>query len=324
MIGTWFGSFLVGFAILTLIPADLVAASIEVFPPEIQLTDGIVGTIARGEFHLKNLTNKAVEAPAIRPSCGCTTPQVGFSAIQPGDQATVYFEIERRGPGPLLETITVVDPVTQEHVLISIVGQVKAGASLDTTLTHLTVHGDDTPSSVPLAQVYARKVSDLKVGIVDALVTASGVKAQVTEKPDDRVLVSLYAVEDLPLGVTTERLTLVSDGIPLVESSFTLEVTSPVKVEPSSIDFNFHRMSDYPELAVTLDLPPDSVRVLETVVESGIELSVKPGIDATRAVFLVAARSKGKSGLWQGKIIFGATTQGVDKRITVRVRGGFL
>src|SRR6478736_2416206 len=78
------------------------------------------GTIASHEFDFTNSGKDSLKLKRenIRPSCGCTTPQVTEGSIAPGDKGKITAEYNSMGrPGVFNKTINIFDSTNVVKVI---------------------------------------------------------------------------------------------------------------------------------------------------------------------------------------------------------------
>lgn len=180
------------------------------------------GDVARHVFTISNTGDGPFTLTAVRPSCGCTTPEWTTDPLLPGEEGAIAVEYDSEGlPGAFEKLVSVESDANPDRVLLYIKGYVEprslAGGD---TLGSLVFKGVGTPLPIispgdPLAHTLTIKnISEHPIRIREIRTDAEHVSVEAPEDailPGDMVDVSVaFDTSQMRAGPFSHRIDLIT------------------------------------------------------------------------------------------------------------------
>jgi hypothetical protein len=265
------------------------------------------GSVPRGPtlqhaYHLKNTTGVPVHIAGVRVSCGCTTAWALQSSLQPGEETAVVASMDtRRFSGVKTVTIYVTfDQPRYEEVRLWI----QANGRDDVNVTpDALAFGQARRGTAPTASVRVSLLGSGQYQVLNAKSETNYIQTSLKElaRSDAGVTYELTAKvrPDSPVGkwYTDVWLTTNHPSMPKVRVPLTVEVSSPLTVNPSPVTLGGVKAGTAAERRVIVrGVEPFRVTAVKGTDD---QLSVQDNTDEPKPVHVLTVKVKAeKPGEW--------------------------
>ncbi len=218
------------------------------------------GTVLIHYFRFTNNTKETVTLGQPRVSCGCVTPALSATKVEPGQTAAViaYMDTRRINPAGVTRTVTIFVPFfsptfEEVHLTVSTLTRDDLIMSPDTLAFGTVTKGKEAKASTKVTFT-----SDADWTVKKATSTGAYIKpvAKLVSREGTNVTYEITATldKDCPAGNWTSDLYLETSNAAVAKLRIpvTVAVVAPLAASPSAVTFGDVPMGSRPEKTITI------------------------------------------------------------------------